>query len=94
MNDEAANLCDLGGAWATLRHLLANETAERFMRKPKRALADCDRYFMSPDSMPGLVPEGGGTAGEVAAIAAGMESERQRMHVSVRARLEARLQRG
>ncbi|MGX1097914.1 hypothetical protein ACSSVZ_001937 [Amorphus sp. MBR-141] len=93
MNDEAANLCDLGGAWATLRHLLAHQMAEGFMKKPKRALADCDRYFMSPDSVPCLVPEGGGTAEEVAAIAAGLETERQRMHVSVRARLEQRLKR-
>jgi len=93
MNDEAANLCDLGGAWATLRHMLANEIADRLMRKPKTALAKCDAYFASPDSMPALVPEGGGTADEVAAIAAGMETERQRMHVSVRAQLEARLRR-
>lgn len=90
MNHEAANLCDLGGAHAALRQMLANEIAERFWRKPKGALARCDAYFASPDCMPALVPEGGGTAEEVAAIAAGMELERQRMHVAVRALLEER----
>lgn len=93
MNVDQANLCDFGGAHATLRHLLANQMADGFMRKPKTALAKCDAYFASPDSMPALVPEGGGTADEVAAIAAGMETERQRMHVSVRTRLEQQLKR-
>lgn len=93
MTDDQANMCDIGGAHAALRHLLANEIADRLMRKPKTALAKCDAFFASPDSMPALVPEGGGTAAEVAAIAAGMETERQRMHVTVRARLQQQLKR-
>jgi hypothetical protein len=92
MNVDQANLCDLGGAHAALRHMLANEIAERLMRKPKTALRDCDRYFMSEECVPEMVP-GGGAPDLVAAVASGADLERQRMHVSVRRRLEERLRR-